>query len=130
MKDKREWIKVTTDFPRHPKTVALSDAAFRILIMFWCYSMEYKTDGFLHKNYVRSTAKPRLLNELKTQGFLSENSDKKGFTLHDYTKHQATSEEREEARKAKSEAGLLGSHKKNHVNKNIYDETCGYCTGA
>lgn len=131
MKDQREWIKVTTEFPRHPKTVTLSDAAFRALITLWCYAMEYKTDGFLPKNFTKSVAKPRVIGELKSAGFLQENDNKTGFDLHDYTKHQQTSEEVkktiEKKRKAKSRAGMASAHSRWHEPRNQYVADCELC---
>lgn len=134
MKDQRHWIKVTHEFPRHPKTLALSDGAFRSLITAWCYAAEMKTDGFLTKNSIKTLAKPSKISELLEAGFLKKDEKTGGYILHDFTKHQTVKEETNkqvsQQKNAGSQGGKASAHKRWHADKGIKDPECDHCQAA
>ncbi|MCP3426008.1 hypothetical protein NBM05_08335 [Rothia sp. AR01] len=123
---------MTDTFPEHPKTVQLSDGAFRAIITYWCYSHKLRTDGFLPKNVAKMHATPTRIRELVSAGFLTEIDG--GYDLHDYLKHQWSAKEIESMSQKKktagSQGGSLGMHKRWHVARDRFSDDCQYCQEA
>lgn len=128
MSDPRPWIKLTTEFPQHPKTLQLSDRAFRSLVTLWCHAGQFKTDGFLPKKIVKNFSKPSALRELFSLGFLEETSDPDTYYLHDWAEHQTPSEQINPKRqKAGSHGGKKSAHVRWHQGTGRFDPDCEFC---
>lgn len=132
MSDPRGWIKVSTGFASHPKTLELSDRAFRCLISLWCYAGAQETDGFLSEKSVKNFAKPKDFRELLETNFL-EKTEKNGvYYLHDWGNHQATKAERraaaERAENTRRQGGTLSSHNRWHVARGVVNPSCPHCS--
>lgn len=131
MADQRPWIKVTTEFATHPKTLQLSDRAFRSLILLWCHAGAYKTDGFLPKKIVKNFAKPSSLRELISLQFLEETSDPNTYRLHDWNEHQTEKAVIKNKVDVKKKAGSLGgkasAHERWHASRGITKPDCEMC---
>lgn len=134
MSDPRGWIKVSTGFASHPKTLELSDRAFRCLISLWCYAGAQETDGFLSEKSVKNFAKPKDFRELLETNFL-EKTEKNGvYYLHDWGEHQVSKEVRRQAasgvKKTRGRAGTLGMHQRWHAGRGVVAEGCEHCQQA
>lgn len=106
--DDRFFIKVHDGFPEHPKTIGLSDKAFRAVVEFWCYSHRAGTDGKIpHALFNRLP--PKVRKELLVDYAVMHEDH---VEMHDYLEHQQSSKEIAELRKARSEAGRLGGKAK------------------
>lgn len=98
------FIKVDQNFPEHPKTVGLSDKAFRYVVTFWCYSHRHNTNGKIPLalfNQVPPKVRQELLAHYVEQG----DGDP---VMHDYTNHQQTAEEVAELQAKRQKAGSAG----------------------
>lgn len=130
-KDTRAYITVADEFPEHPKTLELSDAAFRAVIELWCYSNRRKTDGKVPAGLIRRYA-PDVIEEMLTVGFMTQSNGK--HAMHDYLSHQKSKVEIEQHMSNKKEAGRRGgmksAHMRNHVKKGFIDPNCEDCPGV
>lgn len=95
------WIRLDDNFPDHPKTIGLSDKAFRLYISGLCYSSQYLTDGYLSAPVVRRLDGFEGVQELLSAGLWSQTPD--GFLIASYTEYQSTKEEVEKAKKANAD---------------------------
>lgn len=129
-KDKRPYIVVADEFPRHPKTLDLTDSGFRAVIELWCYCNEYRTDGHVPRGHLKRSY-GKVLNELIDLGFVEETPD--GYYMHDYLEHQKSSEEiaghKEKKRASASIGGRKSNHTRNHAGKGLIFDNCEFCTG-
>jgi len=102
--DSRFWIKVHDGFPEHPKTVGLSDRAFRAVVEFWCYCHRQNTDGKVPLPlFKRLPAKVRQ-ELLADYAVMHENH----IEMHDYLVHQQSSEQVKQLTETRRAAGKLG----------------------
>jgi hypothetical protein len=106
--DERYFIKVHDGFPEHPKTIGLSDRAFRAVVEFWCYSHRQETDGKIPLALFNRLP-PKVRKELLVDYAILHDDH---VEMHDYLEHQQSSKEIAELRKARSEAGRLGGKAK------------------
>lgn len=127
-KDPRPYFIVTNEFPRHPKTRALSNAAFRAVIELWGYCNEGLTDGYIPAQLI-AREYPRVKKELLESGYMEKAG--KGYVMHDYLDHQKSSEEIDALRAKKRAAGAKGgkvrAHNRDHVARNCLDPNCDLC---
>jgi hypothetical protein len=110
MSDPRLFIKLHNGFPEHPKTVGLTDKAFRGVIELWCYCSRNKTDGIVLKAQVSRIIPPKTIRELIAAGYLIDDGDT--MEMHDYLEHQESAEDIKNRRMARVEAGRLGGKAK------------------
>ena len=110
------WANLDDQFPKHPKIVGLSDAAFRLHVSGICYCAQYSTDGLVQADAVRLLVpryKPRSLEELIERGLWIPLLDGKAFEIHDYLQWNRSRDEveteRERLRKVRSAAGKKGA---------------------
>jgi hypothetical protein len=106
--DDRFFIKVHDGFPEHPKTIGLSDKAFRAVVEFWCYSHRQETDGKIPLALFNRLP-PKVRKELLVDYAIMHETH---VEMHDYLEHQQSAKEIAELRKARSEAGRLGGKAK------------------
>lgn len=127
-KDTRAWITIADEFPEHPKTLNLSDAAFRAVVELWCYSNRRRTDGRIPPGLIRRYGKS-VEGELTDEGFMVKAGD--GYQMHDYLKHQKSKAEIEAYMADKKangrRGGIASAHTRLHVKKNVIDPACELC---
>lgn len=102
------FFKLDVNFPEHPRTLELSDAAFRALVELWCYSKRLNTDGKVPlskwKEY-HYQVRRKLVGH-----YVIEHADH--VEMAGYLEHQQSAEELAELHKRRAEAGKLGGRAK------------------
>lgn len=102
------FIKVINTFPDHPKTLELSDKAFRHLVTMWCYCSRHLTDGKVPlKIFNKTTVKVR--KEL-IGSFAEVNQDY--VQMHDYLNVQQSRADVEKTSQVRKVAGQKGGFAK------------------
>lgn len=128
-KSKKPYITVTNEMPEHPKTMELSDKAFRKLITMWCWCNQNKTDGKVPKGYLSEKIPAKVRKELVTHGWLEEVDGE--WHAHDYLDHQKSKDEIEQLTKDKEASGSRGgkasAHERWHVQRGRFDPNCELC---
>jgi hypothetical protein len=128
-KDTRPYITLTNEYPRHRKIRGLSDAAFRLHVTLLTMANEDRTDGKVLPVDLDSKG-PKVKKELLDAN-LVDDLGKDGFQLHDYLKHQNSSDEIEERiqdkRKRASTGGKISAHNRHHVDKGVVKDDCELC---
>lgn len=122
-KDERPWVKLSLDYFDNPKIDALSDTAQLLHLQLIIRSARMKTDGKVSARAAKERG-DAALKELISGGLMVK-VDAKTYWIHDYTKHQMSSEEIA----VKSSAGSRGGHTKNHARRYLYDIRCRWCRG-
>ena len=110
MSDDRLFFKLHNGFPEHPKTIELSDKAFRQLIEAWCYCSRNLNDGYLTKSQFLRFFSPKSRGELIAVGFIREEENQ--YIMHDYLKHQQSAKEVADLRERRRQAGAKGGKAK------------------
>lgn len=108
MKDSRLFIKVHNGFPEHPKTVGLSDKAFRTVVEFWAYCHRNGTDGKVPLALFKRLS-PKVRKELLTDYAILHETH---LEMRDYLEHQQSAQEVKELTEARQAAGRLGGKAK------------------
>lgn len=108
--DLRMFIKLHNGFPEHPKTVDLSDKAFRGLVELWCYCSRNLTDGIVKNSQLSRIIPPKTVRELEAAGYLTRGPD--SVEMHDYLKHQMSAESVSDLREKRRMAGSMGGKAK------------------
>lgn len=120
------WIALHDGMPDHPKIEDLSDRAFRALVTLWCWCGRHLTDGAVTAKVWRKHTTPSVRRELVTAG-LVDTCDDGSVEMHDYLDWQRSAREVSEVAATKRRAGLLGNHKRWHVEKGVVDPGCEWC---
>jgi hypothetical protein len=110
MSDDRLFFKLHNGFPEHPKTIELSDKAFRQLIEAWCYCSRNLNDGYLTKAQFLKFFSPKSRGELMAVGFVRE--EEKAYVMHDYLEHQQSAKQVADLREHRRLAGAKGGKAK------------------
>lgn len=97
-----EWIKVDVLLPGHPKLAGLSRSARWTLIELWCHSGSYHTDGWVNADVWKAIGS-KAERDAIVKARLAEPAPMGGYIMHDYTEHQRSKEEIEEASAARSD---------------------------
>lgn len=114
MSNDRLFFKLHNGFPEHPKTIELSDKAFRQLIEAWCYCSRNLNDGQLTKAQFAKFFSPKTRNELIAVGFVR--AEENAYIMHDYLEHQQSAQEVSDLRERRRMAGAKGGKAKaNHL---------------
>ena len=100
------WLKLTDDFPNHPKILILDDAAFRLHITALCYCARSGTEGFVSVKAVPRLG-PVVLAPQLVEARLWEPCEG-GWEIHNYLDYNLSNEQVEERRAQRAEAGRLG----------------------
>lgn len=58
MKDNTRWVKLSQDFPQHPKMAAVSIPAGWLFVEMLCYCSRFLTDGAISRNAANALAMP------------------------------------------------------------------------
>jgi hypothetical protein len=107
------WANFDDQFPKHPKVIGLSDAAFRLHTSGICYCNQFLTDGLIAAEMVPLLVpryRRKSLEELLVQLWVPRGAD---YEIHDYlqwnrSRSQVISD-RERLHKKRSEAGKKGA---------------------
>lgn len=130
-KDTRPYITLANEYPRHRKIRGLSDAAFRLHVILMTTANEDRTDGVVLPEDLELKG-PGAKKELLDRGLVEEPS-KGVYVLHDYLRHQNSSEEIDERinekRKRASTGGKVSAHNRHHVEKGVVNPDCELCQG-
>lgn len=106
-RDRRLWVKVSTDIGRHPKMAVLSDSAFRAYIEALAHAKELNRDGFIPVRDARRWMPE--FNELLTNGDRPSVIEVDGgFQIRDFAAHQETSDAVDRRREASRANGAKG----------------------
>jgi hypothetical protein len=108
--DERLFFKLHNGFPEHPKTIELSDKAFRQLVEAWCYCSRNLNDGFLTKAQFVRFFSPKSRGELVAVGFIREEENQ--YVMHDYLEHQQSAQQVADLRERRRTAGAKGGKAK------------------
>lgn len=104
------WANLDDQFPKHPKVLPLSDAAFRLHVAGICYCAQYLTNGLIDEDAVPLLVpryKPRTLADLTDRGLWLPHPD--GYEIRDYLQWNRSREQVEAERERKRKAGKKGA---------------------
>ena len=107
------WANFDDNFADHPKTLGLSDGAFRLHVSAILYCSRHLTDGFVPKvkaPRLTPNYKPSHLRELLQKGLWQGAGDE--YELHDYLEWNRSRESIVSERARKSEAGRRGAKRR------------------
>lgn len=89
------WVRIDDHMPMHEKTLALSDAAFRLYINAICWANLHRTNGIVPLTclpYVSRSPRPkRLIGELISAGLWDQTEA--GYRIHNYLKYQVSADD-------------------------------------
>lgn len=108
--ENRLFFKLHSGFSEHPKTVGLSDKAFRHLIELWLYCHRNMTDGNVPKGQISRALTTKTRRELIEAEFLIEGPE--SFEMHDYLRHQMSANDVENLKNKRKMAGSKGGKAK------------------
>lgn len=106
-KDRRLWVKVSTDIGRHPKMAVLSDSAFRAYIECLAHAKELNRDGFIPARDARRWM-PEFEELLSNGARPSVAAVDGGYQIRDFEEHQESSDRVERRREASRLNGSKG----------------------
>lgn len=106
MTTRRLFFKLHNEFPEHPKTIELSDKAFRQLVETWCFCSRTLNDGQLTKTQFFRFFSAKSRGEVLKHGFVDETEF--GYEMHGYLEDQQSAEHVADVRKRRKEAGSKG----------------------
>lgn len=127
-RDTRPYFTLTNEYPRHRKIRVLSDKAFRLHVELIADCNESESDGKFSKHELNMRG-PKPGKELIDAGLVTALPDGT-YELHDYLSHQHSKVQIQKYKTDKAEAGAFGAHKRHHVNKGVFDISCGLCQKA
>ncbi len=106
----RLFFKLHNGFPDHPKTVELSDKAFRHLVTLWCHCHRHETDGKVTPAVFKSITSAKTSRELTEIGFVEITET--GYEMHGYLEDQQSKAQIEERARIRAMAGAKGGKAK------------------
>jgi hypothetical protein len=127
------WFKVDDKFHSHPKAMATSLAALGLWTVAGSWSSDHHSDGVLPDYVVRSLSRGEssLADELVTAGLWRRT--KGGYRFHqwdadgDGSPRNPTREEAMTMRANKASGGVIGNHRRWHVQRGVSDPKCRFC---
>lgn len=122
------WANFDDQFPKHPKVLPISDAAFRLHVSGVCHSAQYLTDGKVGEDAAPLLVprfKKATLDELIRRGHWHQlgegcstetcpRGEDGNYAIHDYLQWNRSREEVEAERERKRKAGRAGAEKRWH----------------
>lgn len=120
------WANFDDQFPKHPKVMPLSDAAFRLHVSGVCHAAAFLTDGQIGQDTVPTLVKrfrKATLDELIDRGQwhrlgegcgtdICPTGSPDNYAIHDYLQWNRSREEVEAERERKRKAGRKGAEKR------------------
>ncbi|MGW4525147.1 hypothetical protein [Amycolatopsis sp. NPDC004378] len=125
MADERTYIRVHDGIEDHPKTAALSDKGFRLLVTTWGWCSRHRTDGRVPLAVWKKRGTSKARAELAVAGLVEVYADH--IVMHDYLEHQRSAGEIAEKIEAKKEGARKGNHVRWHEVPGKFDPDCRYC---
>ncbi|HET6290466.1 MAG TPA: hypothetical protein VFG15_27430 [Amycolatopsis sp.] len=125
MADERTYIRVHDGIEDHPKTAALTDKGFRLLVTTWGWCSRHRTDGRVPLAVWKKRGTKGSRDELVRARLVEVHDDH--VMMHDYLEHQRSSEFIAEKIEAKKRGARLGNHRRWHVEGKKYDPACEFC---
>lgn len=116
-KDKRPWVKVTTEYFRNPKVMKISDSAKLLHLQLIAWAGDQKTDGVVPTSACKQRG-PKAFRELVEHGFLEPREG--DYLIHDYLQHQTPA-------KTINEKATMAAHVRWHVKRSKVDPECTWC---
>lgn len=104
------WANFDDQFPKHPKVLPISDAAFRLHVSGVCYCVQYLTDGVIEAKAVPLLVprfRARTLAELVERGLWVNGGEQ--YLIHDFLQWNRSREQVEADRERKRKAGRMGA---------------------
>lgn len=105
-----EYIAVYTALLDHPKTLALSDREFRVLMRCWLYAGRHDTHGYVPELASKALGfNAKVRSTLEADGWLDRNGA--GWAIHDWDEHQQAlikAIERKHAKREKDRERIAG----------------------
>lgn len=104
------WANLDDQYPKHPKVVGLSDAAFRLHTSGICYCAQYLTDGLIDIEAVRVLVprfRQKALDELVDRGLWIGHGEV--YEIHDFLEWNRSRAQVEAERERKRKAGRKGA---------------------
>jgi hypothetical protein len=104
------WANLDDQFPKHPKVLPLSDAAFRLHVAGICYCAQYETNGIVAAEMVPLLVpryRARTLDDLVGRRLWMPHPE--GYEIHDYLEWNRSKEQIEAERERKRKAGRKGA---------------------
>lgn len=124
------WFKVDDKLHSHRKVRKAGKSAMGLWVLAGSYCMDNDTDGFVPADVIKvwgCTAKDA--DRLVDAGFWRNATHKgeDGWRFHDWTVFQPSAAVTAAKKAKERESGLLGNHKRWHVERKINDPDCEYC---
>lgn len=123
----RPHFRVDAGIDEHPKVEPLTDKAFRLMIETWAWCRRNpRTNGHLTAGQWAKRSTPKVRRELVDAGLFDDDLAG-GVIVHGYDDWQRTSDEIEHQYAQSQSDGLLGAHRRWHVDRKIVDPKCPHC---
>ncbi len=122
----RPTVRLDQGMPEKDSIMALSDAAFRLMVEAICYCGRAETDGAIPVAWLRKNGRPRAIKELIDQGHLTL-PDPSRYLLVDYLSWNRAADEVDSIRASRSESGQKGAHMRWHVPSRKRVKGCALC---
>ncbi|MEG8178173.1 hypothetical protein GZH49_06435 [Nocardia terpenica] len=107
--DPREFVRVHSGMPEHPKVEPLSDKAFRTLVEAWCLCRRTGNDGRIPLTVWTKRWAAKARNELVGAGLVGLRDG--AAVMHDWLEHQPSAGELDARRAVRAEAGRKGGQR-------------------
>ncbi len=128
-KDTRPYIALTNELFNHPKFKRIKNPWARLhLIELWTYCNTYLTDGVIDEDALNEKGDD-IGEELLKRKWVIGPDDDGNYRMHDYLKHQKSKAEIHGLQSKRRTSAALGNHTRWHLDKDVHEESCGYCTG-
>lgn len=122
----RPTVRLDQAMPEKDSIIALSDAAFRLMVEAICYCGRNETDGVIPVAWMRKNGRPKCIKELVDQEHLVLQGPAR-YLLVDYLTWNRAADEIDSIRASKSESGQKGAHMRWHVPSRKRVEGCSFC---
>lgn len=109
------WANLDDQFPKHPKVLPISDAAFRLHVSGICYCAQYETNGLIATEMVPLLVpryKAKTLEELTGGRRPLWLPHAEGYEIHDFLEWNRSKEQIDAERERKRKAGRKGAEKR------------------
>ncbi len=122
----RPTVRLDQGMPEKDSIIALSDAAFRLMVEAICYCGRAETDGAIPAAWMRKNGRPRAIKELVDGGHLALMEPSR-YLLVDYLAWNRAADEVDSIRASRSESGQKGAHMRWHVPSRKKVKGCALC---
>lgn len=123
------WFKVDDKLHDHRKARKARKAAMGVWVLAGSWCMDNLTDGFVPESVLPRWGNKHDARALVDAGLWSNatRSGEKGWQFHDWTRFQPSALVTQATRAKEQAAGVLGNHRRWHVERGITDPDCEHC---